>query len=418
MDILNGFRQQEKLDSAVQPLNGASILRDQDAAAILKSSHKSKGLLDGFEIVGGDVLHGAVNEIENHTLKIGQDLGKGAALGLAADAGLTVAAAGTAALGVVVAPEVAAGATIAAGAAAAGYGIYEIGKSGIRLFHDAKEVIAGKDNPSVADANKDATNFGGTATEAAASLAGGLAGFGRFIVANGESVFNYLGGKTISAPAREIANGADNATQTAADTPQTPGAIESSSVAQQNIYRMENDPNPEVRASLARDEKLPHDVAMKLAQDPSEKVRATLARNKDITGDVFSKLAEDSAPKVRAALTWNKNVPHDLLEQLAHDPSDIVRTNIARNDDSPQDILGQLVNDPSYKVRISLASNSNLAPETTDQLAQDTDEAVRQSLASNLHTPLPVLDQLLRDSSGHVSQFAFLNIVDGRIGGM
>jgi Leucine rich repeat variant len=98
------------------------------------------------------------------------------------------------------------------------------------------------------------------------------------------------------------------------------------------------------KLSIARDLQTPIEILERLAQDPNEDVRSTVASN--------------------------RNLPLATLLQLANDPSSNIRMNIARNSNTPPEILAQLAftDDPGGWIADSLVKNQNTSVETLEYL--------------------------------------------------
>ncbi|MBE0468054.1 MAG: HEAT repeat domain-containing protein [Methyloprofundus sp.] len=86
----------------------------------------------------------------------------------------------------------------------------------------------------------------------------------------------------------------------------------------ESMYEMANDMDPDVRASVARNDSLPVELSYLLFKD--------------------------SEPAVRANLAWNKGTPKEILTELARDKDEVVRWAVCDNESSPIDALLYLLN--------------------------------------------------------------------------
>lgn len=127
------------------------------------------------------------------------------------------------------------------------------------------------------------------------------------------------------------------------------------------------------KLSIARDLQTPIDILERLAQDPNEDVRSTVANNRNLPLATLLRLADDSSSKVRSQLIhqqFNRSTPVEILAKLADDPDSNIRMNIARNVNTPPDILAQLAfaDDPGGWISSSLVNNPNTSVETLEYL--------------------------------------------------
>ena len=77
---------------------------------------------------------------------------------------------------------------------------------------------------------------------------------------------------------------------------------------------------PELRAWVAHNKTVPHEILAELAGDPDARVRATVAAKRKLTPEVQLQLAADPDDGVRNRLAWNARATRAVLERLAADP--------------------------------------------------------------------------------------------------
>jgi Leucine rich repeat variant len=127
------------------------------------------------------------------------------------------------------------------------------------------------------------------------------------------------------------------------------------------------------KLAIARDLQTPIDILERLAQDPNEDVRATVASNRSLPLATLLKLADDSSRKVKLQLVRqqsNRSIPIEILAKLADDPDTDIKTNIASNSNTPTEVLAKLafVEDPYRWITGPLARNPNTSVETLEYL--------------------------------------------------
>jgi Leucine rich repeat variant len=127
------------------------------------------------------------------------------------------------------------------------------------------------------------------------------------------------------------------------------------------------------KLSIARDLQTPIEILERLAQDPNEDVRSTVASNRNLPLATLLRLADDPSSKVRSQLIhqqFNRSTPIEILAKLAEDPDSNIKMNIARNANTPPEILTQLAfaDDPGGWISSSLVNNQNTSVETLEYL--------------------------------------------------
>ena len=127
------------------------------------------------------------------------------------------------------------------------------------------------------------------------------------------------------------------------------------------------------KLAIARDLQTPIEILERLAQDPNEDVRATVASNRNLPLAILLRLTEDPSSKVRSQLIYqqfNRSTPVEILAKLADDPDSNIRMNIARNTNTPPEVLARLAftDDPGGWISSSLVNNQNTSIETLEYL--------------------------------------------------
>jgi len=154
-----------------------------------------------------------------------------------------------------------------------------------------------------------------------------------------------------------------------------------------------DDPDRFVRELLTETDRLTAAQRGRLAADPDPEVRATLARWwPDGPIEVRRALLTDPDAKVRAAAcsTYYARGPHpvppaDLIPALLADPA--TRTGVLRHVDLDHETAARLVEDPDHTVRQELAKHPQLPTELRDVLAGDPDNRVRVGVFARPDTP-------------------------------
>ena len=123
-----------------------------------------------------------------------------------------------------------------------------------------------------------------------------------------------------------------------------------------------------VRASIAENPHLPHDVSMMLLHDRSPLVRAQLASNPDVQPDILEALLKDSSVYVREQLACNHSTVPEILKPLANDRHYFVRRSVARNSATPVSVLQMLSCDHEKSVRSAVMRNPTTSREALDAM--------------------------------------------------
>ncbi|MFG2084436.1 MULTISPECIES: hypothetical protein [Micromonospora] len=160
--------------------------------------------------------------------------------------------------------------------------------------------------------------------------------------------------------------------------------------------RLIDDPDRLVRGHLAERDDVPADLLARLATDPDPPVRATLARWwTQAPGPVRRLLLTDSVDEVRAAAcsTYYARLPHpvpppDLVAGLLADP--VTRAGAVRHADLTPELAKKLAGDPDHHVRRQVAEHPQLPSGVRDLLAEDPSANVRVGVFSRRDTPEPV----------------------------
>lgn len=156
------------------------------------------------------------------------------------------------------------------------------------------------------------------------------------------------------------------------------------------------DPDATVRECLAQSEQVPADLRAALAADPDPEVRAALARWWPRAPErVRRALLTDPVPDVRAAAcsTYYARLPHpvpppDLVPALLADP--VTRAGAIRHAALDHDTAALLARDPDPDVRKEVAAHPGLPPEARDLLATDPSASVRVAVFGRADTPEPM----------------------------
>ncbi|MDG6108613.1 hypothetical protein [Dactylosporangium aurantiacum] len=159
--------------------------------------------------------------------------------------------------------------------------------------------------------------------------------------------------------------------------------------------RLIDDPSAQVRRYLAEGDNVPAGLRARLAHDPDPEVRATLARWWPAAPEhVRRVLLTDAADTVRAAAcaTYYARLPHpvppaDLLPALLDDP--VTRAGAVRHAALTPALAARLAEDPDEEVRRELAGHPHLPPELRERLTEDPNPRVRVGVFARPDTPEP-----------------------------
>ena len=194
------------------------------------------------------------------------------------------------------------------------------------------------------------------------------------------------------------------------------------------LTQLADDPEAQVRQSVAGNINTPIEVLRRLALDPHKRVRAGVAGNSrhldPALPALLGTLGNDAESAVRQALAINPLVPMEVIDALASDESKKVRGTVAFNPAAPAATLLRLLADPRSTANTrrgvfihantpaetllahldhlpdslidDIASNPNLPPEAFQRIADQHlgRKDVRQALAYNPGTPPELLAQL------------------------
>ncbi|MER5570832.1 hypothetical protein ABT083_32310 [Streptomyces goshikiensis] len=168
-------------------------------------------------------------------------------------------------------------------------------------------------------------------------------------------------------------------------------------------------PDPAVRAAVVvGTEGSPRELFERLLDDPDLQVRVSLAESAHVPPDLRARLAADPDPKVRATLArWWTRAPEPVRRLLLTDPEDAVRASACSryyarlpHPVPPADLLPALLADPV--TRAGAVRHCALDADTARWLAEDPDEEVRGQLAERPDLPSSLRDALAEDPSPQV----------------
>ncbi|MEU9736021.1 hypothetical protein [Streptomyces sp. NPDC048002] len=166
------------------------------------------------------------------------------------------------------------------------------------------------------------------------------------------------------------------------------------------LERLVDDPDPQVRKSLARNGHTPSELRARLAQDPVPEIRATLARQWSRAPEPVRRLLlTDPEAEVRGAAcsTWFAQLPYpvpplDLVPALLADP--VTRAGAVVHAAPDADTFRRLADDPDSEVRAELARHPHLPLPLREVLAGDPALNVRVKVFARPDTPQDVRHEI------------------------
>jgi len=164
--------------------------------------------------------------------------------------------------------------------------------------------------------------------------------------------------------------------------------------------RLIDDPDTQVREFLAQSDAVPQDLLAALAHDPDPVVRATVARWwTQAPDEVRRVLLTDPIDAVRAAAcsTYYARLPHpvppaDLLDDLVADP--VTRAGVVRHLALTPAAARRLTTDPDPDVRAQLAAHPQLPADVRERLGEDPNSRVRVAVLARPDTPEPIRERI------------------------
>lgn len=181
------------------------------------------------------------------------------------------------------------------------------------------------------------------------------------------------------------------------------------------VYRdLAADPDPRVRAAVARNRDVPVAVSAALADDADPRVRAAVAMRRHLPEEVLHRLLGDPEREVRhAALLWAAAIPPHLVEPFLGEPGHGRDTAVALVELTPalierfRDDRAALARNPSLPPDLmpgfldegpALAQNPALPAPLVETLVATGDPAVHRSLLERTDVPAHLLWRLLPDT--------------------
>ncbi len=172
------------------------------------------------------------------------------------------------------------------------------------------------------------------------------------------------------------------------------------------LPRMVHAASPLPRLAAAASRKLTPQQALLLAQDPQVDVRATLARNPVISSPVQLKLSQDCVPFVRASLLENRKLVEEFQVGLADDidtavhlaallvprlspacmeiwvkeREELAQLALARRKDLTPEMVSALSHSPHPSVMLSLLEHQDISPDKQEDFLRRGDTPILLSL--------------------------------------
>jgi hypothetical protein len=189
--------------------------------------------------------------------------------------------------------------------------------------------------------------------------------------------------------------------------------------------------NPEIRATVARNQNALPETIWLLAKDYDEAVRLAIAEHLESSKDVLRALCDDANPLVSwranntlsvlagSAKTARRSQPIQVAEEEAcSDASELAPKSrskdqsdeqveflklVAQKSNTPARRLIELAKHENSQIRATVAENANTPLEALWSLAKDAVADVKVKLADNYNCPLEIIEMLQQDSDDYVA---------------
>ncbi len=162
------------------------------------------------------------------------------------------------------------------------------------------------------------------------------------------------------------------------------------------LPRMVHAASPLPRLAAAASRRIAPPQALLLAQDPQVDVRATLARNPAISTPVQLKLSQDCVPFVRAALLENRRLVEEFQVGLADDIDTAVHLAALLVPRLSPACMEIWVKESEELAQLALARRKDLTPEMVSALSRSTHPSVMLALLEHQDISTDKLEDFLR----------------------
>jgi hypothetical protein len=162
------------------------------------------------------------------------------------------------------------------------------------------------------------------------------------------------------------------------------------------LHRLVSAPSKAARLAAAGSRKLTQPQAQQLAQDPEVDVRATLARNPVIPSPVQLKLSQDPVPFVRAALLENRRLVEEFQVGLADDIDTAVHLSALLVPKLSAPAMEIWAKESEELAQLALARRKDLPPAIVTILSQSPHPTVLLSLLEHQQLPQDSLEDFAR----------------------
>jgi hypothetical protein len=163
------------------------------------------------------------------------------------------------------------------------------------------------------------------------------------------------------------------------------------------------DPDPEVRAALAKLRTVTPELRLELAQDSDIRVRRTLASTPfsgpgiRVMRQVWQTLAKGADREcLIAMLSSQSRLPRELLDKLACDRRTSIRAAVASSRSTPPELLATLSKDASARVVGTVAANPKSPQAVIKRLSRSSEQSVLREMLKNKAITIEVLRSVLR----------------------
>jgi len=160
-----------------------------------------------------------------------------------------------------------------------------------------------------------------------------------------------------------------------------------------------------IRRKVAIHPNASEELLDKLAYDKEEYVRGNVALKKTSLKTLY-RLSDDEYPGVRRIIARNERMPEKILIKLLNDEEWFVRKEVFTNPSFPKELLEIFSRSDNEQQRVLAAGSPLAGYSMVESLSTDKSVWVREAVSENLNTPWSILIQLTDDEEKRVKDIA------------